>query len=238
MSYQDKWTRWHDKPTDGENYSSNNGWIYTAYAKKVAPETIDDVELMICYRQCVKSTKPMKIDRSPNDPEPPLSKDEVIGLVSLGLLQPKTLQDSHWNHCNFEYYNPEKLTIKSFYKAIKALLNIRKQIKEQNLTGGDKRNYIWKNKIVDAYPLAFRLPPEDIYYVKKFHGLSVGLLETIWFFLTACVTVIRGDRSGRMMLWLEMTGIHPMLAKLLPKKKYFKDYFGEDHPLYRRVNEN
>ena len=41
MQYQDQWTRWHHKKTEGVNPSSHNGWIYTAYAKYLAPETYD-----------------------------------------------------------------------------------------------------------------------------------------------------------------------------------------------------
>ena len=51
-TYTDKYGRYHDKPTDGVNPSSNNGWIYTAYAKYLAPRIVDKHEILKCYIDC------------------------------------------------------------------------------------------------------------------------------------------------------------------------------------------
>lgn len=226
--YQDKWTRFHDKPTDGVNPSSNNGWIYSAYSTHLLPNKLDHSELRECYNGCKTSNNPLKIDRSPDQLEPPISKDEIIGLVSLGLLSKEELEDNYWNFCNLPEYKQRPMTIGVFFKSIKALYNVYKESKD--LEGGAKRNYLWKNKVVEAYPLAFRLPVEDIYYVKKVCGDSPSIFETLWFFVAACFTIFNGNRSVRMLLWLQMSDMYPRLAKLLPKKKWVKDYFREGHP--------
>lgn len=72
--YQDIWGRYHDKVANGE-IVSNNGWIYTAYANKFGLN-FKTAKLKECLNACDRSRYDLiVIDRSPNDPEPPLSKD-------------------------------------------------------------------------------------------------------------------------------------------------------------------
>jgi hypothetical protein len=223
-NYQDRWTRWHDKPcTDGEP-SSNNGWIYSAYAQHLMPTTVktceDSFKLLDCYLSCRNSVYPLKIDRSPNDPTPPLSKDEVIGVVSLGLLEPVELKSSHWNFCNFVDYKPEKLTIISIIKAAKLLYAARKE----------HRNYIWENKVEDAYCLAFWLAPHDQYYVLKQYEKKPSILQTIAFYLNIVSVLTSDNKSTKMMLWLQLADLEHPLVNLVPKDKWVRNYFGEEHP--------
>jgi len=221
-SYQDKWTRYHDKPTLDGSSSSNNGWIYTAYSRHLAPDTTDSEKLVQCYNKCVRNYLPIKIDRSPDDSTPPLSKDEVIGMVSLGFLNDKELEASHWNFCNLEYV-PEKLTISAAYKAAKVLYKIRKE----------HRNYVWQNEIKEAYPLAFFLGPEDQYYVKKFYGKRATLFQFIIFYLNALSVLTYGNKSVRMMLFLKLTDLNHWLLRFVNKEKYVRNYFGEEHPFVK-----
>lgn len=229
MNYQDKWTRWHDKPCiDGEP-KSNNGWIYTAYSKYlIEKKSIEESnkELLArktCYRECRKSIRPLKIDRSPNDPTPPLSKDEVIGLVSLRFLKANELKESYWNFCNFVDYEPKKLNIISICKSAIALYKARKE----------HRNYIWENKIESAYPLAFWLAPHDQYYVVKYFKQKATILQTVAFYLNI-VSVWRSDnKSTKMMLWLQLEDLNHWLAKRVPRDKWVRNYFGEDHPFVK-----
>lgn len=223
--YQDKWTRWHHKPTNGFDPSSNNGWIYTAYAKYLFPGSVDKQKLLRCYINCMISSDPVMINRSPGQTTPPFSKDEVLGCVSLGLLTNNELEHSHYNFCNLRADFPRKLTLKSIYKAAKALFKIK----------DEHRNYVWQNDIVEAYPLAFRLPPEDIYYVRRFYGKRAGIFNTVMFHLNALQTIKNGNKSARMMLWLkikdlemEETYIGKKVMKL--EKQWVEDYFDKNHP--------
>ena len=84
--YQDKWTRYHHKPVKDGEPASNNGWIYTSVARKLGFK-FDRDKLQECYNLCETETVPIKVKRSPDQRFPPLSKDEVIGLISLGLLE-------------------------------------------------------------------------------------------------------------------------------------------------------
>lgn len=219
--FQDRWTRWHHKPTDGLNPSSNNGWIYTAYAKKIFPNSVDHIFLLECYNDCVRSLSPVKVDRSPGMSHPPLSKDEVIGLVSLGLLTRHELESSYYNFCNLEAEFERKLTFKSFITAVKSLWKIRKE----------HRNYPWQQSMVETYPLLFKLMPWDIYYVKKHYKKNTSIIEKLAFYLNFIAVTMGDNKSTKMMLWLQLQDLKHPLRHLIPTEKYIRDYFGPEHPL-------
>lgn len=222
-NYQDKDTCYHDKiVTDGEP-SSNNPMIYTAYSKYLAPNTIDRQKLIARFIRCTKSLYPLKINRHPGVEEPLYSKDEVIGAVSLGLLSDSELSKSHYNFCNTDEEFERKLSLKSILKAAKALYKIK----------DEHRNYVWKNRIVEAYPLAFLLPPNDVYYVQKYSGKTPGIFTTIMFYLNFISTYVKGDKSSRMMLFLQLNDLKHPLRKIVPKKKWVKNYFEADHTFVR-----
>lgn len=226
ITYQDKWTRWHDKPCINGEPKSNNGWIYTAYGKYLDKDHLVNRDLdkrLECYKGCRKSEYPLKVDRSPNDPIPPLSKDEVIGMVSLGLMTRHELAYSHWNFCNFEEYTPKKLTLSSIIKAAKLLYAARKE----------HRNYIWENKVEDAYPLAFLLPPEDQYYVIKHYGKSPGIFRTLIFYINTILTLTGDNKSAKMLKWLQLEDMNHPLLRFVDKDKFVRDYFGEEHPFVK-----
>lgn len=223
--YQDIDTFYHDKPCINGEPSSNNGFIYTAYSKYLNPNTTDRHRILARFIKCTKSLSPVKITRLPQMETPPCSKDEVVGMVSLGLLSNYELSRSHYNFCSQDIEFERKLSLKSIFRAVKALYKIRKE----------HRNYVWENKVIDAYPLAFRLPPEDIYYVQKYHGVNPGLFNTIMFHLGAISTYIRGDKSSRMMLFLKLNDLNHPLKKLIPVKKWVRNYFGDDHIFTRKL---
>ncbi len=220
--YQDKNTMWHDKPCINGEPRSNNGWIYTAYSKYLAPGTLSMNKLDELFEGCVKSYHPLKITRLPNKEEPPESKDEIIGLVSVGLIDNNDLKRSHYNFSSQDITFPRKLTLKSTFKVIKALWKIRKE----------HRNYVWQNKIVDAYPLAFKLAPWDIFYVKKMAGEKVNVLEATMFYLNAFTTIKKGNKSVRMLLWLQLMDMNHWLLRFVPLKEWVLDYFGPQHDFY------
>jgi hypothetical protein len=218
-NYQDEYTRWHDR-TKG----SNNGWIYSAYSKYLVPNTTNHEDLVRCYDECLRSVEPLKVDRSPFDPYPPVSKDEIIGMVSLGLLSRDTLAASHWNICNLEY-TPKKLTFRSFYKAAKILYKLR----------DEHRNYFWENEIKDTYSLAFYLPPENQYYVNKMDGTRPTIVQTIFFYINTIISLTKGDKSVKMLMWLQLSDMDHWLLRFTKQKKYVETYFEVGHP-FRKGN--
>ena len=219
-NYQDEYTRWHDR-TKG----SNNGFIYSSYSKYLAPHTIDQQKIRECYELCLRKLSPLKVDRNPHDPYPPISKDEIIGMVSLGLLSRDVLAASHWNICNLEY-TPKKLTFRSFYKAAKILYKLR----------DEHRNYFWENEIKDAYPLAFYLPPELQYYVNKMDGTRPTIIQTIFFYVNYFLTLYKGDKSSRMIYWLICQDMNHFLLRFIPRDKWVRNYFEPEHDFVKNLD--
>ena len=223
--YQDKDTYWHDRECFNGEPRSNNRNIYTAYAKYLAPGTVENMRILSEYSKCVKTLSPLKINRLPGKEEPLFSKDEVIGAVSLGLLSNETLSRSYYNFCNQDVEFERKLSLKSVYRAIKALYAIR----------NEHRNYIWENKVLDGYPLAFRLAPEDIYYVRRMSGKRAGIFNTLVFYANTLLSMYNGNKSAKMLTWLKLADLKHPLLKYIPLKDYVLAYFGPDHTFYHNI---
>jgi hypothetical protein len=232
--YQDKYTRYHDKPVNSDkDPSSNNGWVYSAYAKYLAPNTTDFDAILSCFDKCNRSKDgSLLVDRSPNDPTPPLSKDEIVGMVSFAQINDIELKKSHWNHCNLEY-EKEPLSFKNVTKAVIALLKMNREIKKLGLEGSEKRNYVWEKEIKEAYCLAFLLPLQDQYYVNRFYGKSTTLLQKIFFYISLILTLTKGGKSSRMMLWLQLSDLNHWCLRFVPKNKWVRDYFDPNHPFVK-----
>ncbi len=217
--YKCKYGLYHDRKCVNNEPRSNNGWIYSAYSKYLAPSTLDMRKVSETYKKCVRSYTPLQIDRLPGKKHPPLSKDEVIGQVSLGLLHHDELERSHYNFCNIDNKFDRKLTFKNFITAAKTLYKIK----------DEHRNYMWENEIVEAYPLAFTLGPEDVYYVKKMSGKRPSIFESVVFYLNAWATIRDGNKSARMMLWLKCKDMDHRLLGYCSKDKWVRDYFESEH---------
>ena len=118
------------------------------------------------------------------------------------------------------------LTFKNFFKAIKTLFKIRKE----------GRNYAWQQNMTETYPLLFKLPPWDIYYIKKYYKKKPSLLETILFYLNSISVISGNNGSIQMLLWLQLMDLSMYnMAKLINVKKALKHDFKEDHPFYKNV---
>lgn len=223
--YQDVFYRWHDKPVYGGLPSSNNGWVYTAYAKELGLLKKENEFSTIKYyfKSCKRNNYPLKIDRIFGIKTPPISKDEIIGLVYMGYLAYEELKNSDWNFCNLDEYDQTKtkLTFKTGLKALFALYKLR----------NGHRNDVWKLKVVEAYPLAFRLMPWDKYYVKKVYGKEVSIYEIIMFALNFWFVLFSDNFSTRNLLWLQLRDMkYFKMAKMLNPKANFYNYFKDDHP--------
>lgn len=222
-TYTDKWGRFHDKPTDGVKSSSNNGWIYTAYALALGIDI--KASIIDCYGQCKVSEHPLIMNRTPNDPEPPMSRDEIIGLVSLRLLPGERLEKNHWQYYSEPNVKPRKKL--NWWKIAKALWKLK----------GKHRNYVWEEKIVDAYPAVFRLPPPDAYYVRKKWKMKTTRTQAIIFRASALQTLLKrsnstGNISAKNIIWLQLKDMgmeKSFLYRLTKQKSDFKKYFKPEH---------
>lgn len=223
--YQDKQSFWHHKPCVNGKPSSNNGYIYTAYAKYLAPDTLQHGSIRTRYHTSVKTQNPLRVTRLPGKETPPVSKDEILGMVSLGLLSDATLKESHYNFCSLDRDFDRKLTFKSFFKAAYSLFKIRKE----------HRNYFWQEEMVECYPLAFWLDPADQYYVRKMAGKKASISQTIFFYVNFFTTLKGDNKSSHMMNWLKCEDLNKkFLLRFIDKKKIVANYFGKDHDLYTR----
>lgn len=152
--YTDQWGRYHDKPTDGITPSSNNGWIYTAYAKK-AGLPINYDTLLECAHECyVPEPKPHFV-RSPGVATPPISRDEILGLAYLDIIN---IVDDGYGAWNFSPYEFPKF---SLVKLVKQLLEAK----------GKHRNYFWQNNLDQIYRFAFSVPVQDRDFMIQCFGL-------------------------------------------------------------------
>lgn len=226
-NYQDKYTMYHDKPTTLGNPSSNNGWIYTSYSKYLAPNTIDKYLINKRFIDCIGDFYEFRINRLPNKPYPPFSKDELIGCISLGLINIKALESVHWNFCNLDY-KKEPLTLRKALKAAKILFDIR----------NEHRNYVWENNLTDAYCLAFYTPLEVQYYIKKMFGKKPNLFNKAAFYINLISCLTKADKSSRMLMLQMLSDLDHFALKFINKDKWVRDYFPEDHPFVQNLKEN
>ena len=217
--YQDKWGRWHDKPCADGSPSSNNGWIYTAYAYHLGMG-FDFLLLSDCHDEIQRGEFP-KWDRSPGKMFPPLSRDEVLGLYVCGFLTHKELKRVHWQFCNISGFKPTPLWKISWLKAARAAWKIRNA----------HRNALWDED--DLWYFGFRLPPQDTWFIMKVAERKPSIIHTLYFYISAVLTVYGKSDSGKLILWLKLKELkmeNSFLYKRLNWKKAFINYFPGGHP--------
>lgn len=152
-NYFDKYGRLHDKPcVDGEP-SSNNGFIYSAYAKKGGIEiNISPEFATICavdFKRHPDSVKKNQI---------PMSRDEILGLSYLGYTSDMLISGG-W--C-FSPFPIPKFNLKEL---VKQVLEIK----------GQHRNYFWKNGLSQIYRFAFSVPLQDRAFILECCGETKSL---------------------------------------------------------------
>ena len=119
MSYVDKFGLYGDKPAEQDGMpAGNDGWILTAYAKKFGLP-VDRPRLLTTYMD-LKFKGLIPAERIPGDPTPPPSRDVILGLVSLDLLDPVELVLRDWNFCPYEL---PKFNLVQFIKQLWGLRN-------------------------------------------------------------------------------------------------------------------
>jgi hypothetical protein len=154
-NYWDSYGRLHHKPCNNGVPSSNNGWIYTAYADKLMTIDLDRNRLTECFNKCI--IKDARRDqsfliRSPGKDLPPMSRDEILGMAALGLLQP--------NHMDGWNFSPYPLPAFNLFKTLKQLIELI----------GKDRNYLWQNYMDHTYRFAFSVPLSDRHFILQKWG--------------------------------------------------------------------
>ena len=151
--FKDRFGRYHDEPCwDGEP-SSNNGWIFTAYAKKVGLP-VESIKLENASVTCMYFRK-----RHPYEREaPPMSRDEILGLCYLYPFLGKYL--GGWWMC----YNPPIFNVVRFIKQLILLFKNRHE-----------RNYWWKNDLDQMQYLTMKVPVQDRAFILRLAGKKPNL---------------------------------------------------------------
>lgn len=203
--FQDIWGRYHDKECIGGLPSSNNGWIFTSYAKKLGLH-INQYGLILCFSNCKRSET--IIDRSPDKKEPPMSRDEILGLAYLGLLKDKNIPN--WNFC------PYDIPKFNLFKTVAAFWRLRKA----------HRNAVWENGgEPHAFRFAFSVPIQDRAFILTCLGKEVPKFYQLVNFIDSKIK--SKNKSSRLIHWLKHDTI--------PDVKDFELYFGKSHIFTKRL---
>lgn len=218
MKYTCKYKLYHDKEVLDNEPSSNNGWIYTAYARALGHITANRQYYNKLAKQCYTNSElsDFYINRLPDRQTPPISRDELIGMISL---KTDVYRDVFYH--NFYFCKSQLAADVSVWDAIKLLFSIR----------NEHRNHIWENKLYTGYRLAFRLAWHDRYYMKEFSQLGfVKLYEYLAFNFYCFTTIIQNNTSAKNILWLQLYDLKSSFwIKFINQPKNFLKYFGKDH---------
>ena len=203
--YFDKWGRFHDKPCNNKEPSSNNGWIYTAYLAKTGYH-VDLMEISNCFNQCKKinpDNGAVYLIRSPLKETPPMSRDEILGMAALGFLRERYIPN--WN---FSPYPIPPFNLKTL---IKQVLELR----------GQHRNYFWRNKLDQIYRFAFSVPLQDRAFILECFGETDSLRYFFYKAISLVDSKLGSPKNG--IPWLKYGGEK--------RKKIMQSEFSENHPL-------
>lgn len=237
MEFQDIYSRWHDKPVQYERHiPSNNGWIYSAIGKHLGFTTIRS-SLTECYHSSRTLSRFFKVSRSPDKITPPLSKDELVGMISLlNIPFYYELKKSYFQHNNLPEFIPKPLSELDWFKVPSELWSLRNA----------HRNEIWKNskKYRNAIHLAFRLTPDYTYFVQQRDYLrgyapKPSFLHKVYFYIATYIS-LKSDRTStkniRFVMLKELKMEDSFLFKMIDIKKQINDYFIPEHPFVKKVN--
>lgn len=218
-NYYDKYGRLHHKSCiDGEP-SSNNGWLYTAYARKLGLE-LNDLALVNCFFHCQKfNGQDVYYRRTPDKELPPMSRDEILGMAGLKLLP-------NWKHTwNFSPYPIPRFNP---FKLASQLWELRpEKVNTWQDDGKDgyyfewkakHRNYFWENNLDQLYRFAFSVPLVDRAFILQCWG-ETHTPRALFYRAIAFVDSLIGKDSG--IRWLKY-------GKSL---EAMQEEFPEDHPL-------
>lgn len=228
-NYVDMYSRYHHKEVTISNpIPSGNGWLYTAYAAKAGLE-IDYGKLSQCFDDCteVGSDGLAHLNRSPGKSTPPISRDEILGMIYLfGEGDSGDGIEQDWN------FSPFPIPKFSALQLIKQLYELRPEIHQE---GNDSffnpfkcslvfkhRNYFWQNNLDQLYRFAFSVPVQDRYFIlKTWDKYKWYKPSHVFYRLVAKIDSMLPKKSG--IKWLKYGGEENM-------KEMVKE-FPTDHPI-------
>ena len=141
--------------------------------------------------------------RSPDKATPPISRDEILGMASLGFLKPR-----HLNGWNFSPYVIPKFNL---FKTISQFLELR----------GKHRNYLWQNNMSHTYRFAFSMPIQDRAFLLECWGETKSI--RYFFYKGIALLDSKFGKPDNGIPWLKYGGDK--------RKEIMKTEFPEDHPL-------
>jgi hypothetical protein len=202
MNYIDKYGRIHDAPSMNGESSSDNGWLYSAVAKRAG--------FPLQLNQDVAQHAAETLQRHPptvtNRPFVPISRDEILGLAYLGYLKPHHLEG--WN------FSPEPLPRFNPIKLIQQLWRIRKE----------HRTYFWRNGLTQVNHVAYMVPLQDRHFLLQCWGKYNAFYHLIHIIDSA---IPKSDRSSRNMRFLktgkDIGGVINYFGPNHPLSKYVQD---------------
>lgn len=216
-NYFDKYGRLHDKPvTELNPIPCNNSWLYTAYYVKMGGR-VEKTSLWACYQLCFESEPVLHVTRSPGKKLPPMSRDEILGLISLEI--PSVPRTNTWNFSPFPIPKFNLITL------VKQLWQLRPEYKlkpwDGDVTNPEKygwefkhRNYFWQNNLDQLYRFAFSVPYTDRHFILQKQGKF-----NLVYWAIAKVDSLIGKDSGIRYL------------KYVKSEAAMKTEFPEDHPI-------
>lgn len=220
-NYVDVYGRYHDKPCLRDMPSSNNGWIYTAYANKLGLP-VDMRKVGRCFNLCRVDSSTLL--RSPGKVTPPISRDEILGMVALGVFNPFKGAHLGWN------FSPYPIPKFSFIQLCKQLWELTPSSvwdaeKDKYVTVYKHRNYFWENKLDQIYRFAFSVPVVDRHFMLKTWGkFQWSNPAHVFYFVAAKIDSFFGASGIR---WLKYGGEKNKKAMALE--------FPADHPISIKV---
>ena len=225
MSYRCKYGLYHHKPVTNDMPSSNNGWIYTAYAKRLGLKVPSADDLGILAIKSMNNTQEgFWTNRLPDMQDPVISHDEILGMLSLGVISDRHLELRNWSMTTV---SDSKYSI---IEQIKGLWSLR----------GQHRTYVHRHPVEAAYPIVFKLGPHIRYYAKKLNGKRPSILE--WAAFNAGIFLDLVQPSA----WASTHNLSTLMLedleskfwiKFYNKKKNYDDYFQDGHVFREKLNE-
>lgn len=239
-NYIDKYGRYHVKPvTDSNPFPTNNGYIYSFYARMVGfPVTFSEE-----VTKDLVNIDLRPISRHPGikpPATPPISHDEYVGLAGLDQMAAEDIvffgENNHWQICDIEGFKPtqfRKLVINDILSGYEDLANDVEP---------NPRKAIIKYPVL--YPLAFYHRPEQQYFYYRCAGRSPGFVRTLYFIIASIASIFKKDgvmfgfktikfkRLGPTLIEKAIIKLHDRYGNF---KERCKSYFPEDHPILEKI---
>lgn len=205
MRYIDKYNLWNVKPVgEDREPTGNDGLIISAYAHKVG--LLNNPALVWkFYMMELKHKDGLPVERLPNKPTPPPSRDfflaaSYFGMVKLG----------GWN------FSPYPIPKFDLIAAIKQFWALR----------GKHRNTFWENPGYEqVFRFAFSVPLQDRAFYYRMKNQRAPLFYR-WIEVIDSILRSKSD-SSKLIAWLKYDK--------RPELEVFERYFGKDHPIYKAI---